>query len=254
MGHFIFIVLHVIAVLFGMVLLVVTIPMHLIYAAVKSKAKPQGSTTSPLTHVRCPDCKELVHAEAVKCKHCGAVLIPADLSAAAAEADRQRRVDSNSDATAKWVIAAILVAAGARLVRESHVSRYALLALAILATQAGADPLRSRALRSDFQRLNPCPATGERRGACPGYEVDHREALICGGKDELQNLQWLPVAEHREKTKVEVKLCRARAARQQQEPPKGAKKNVLFANTEAGAGSAPGSMRRQVQAHSPPDS
>lgn len=84
---------------------------------------------------------------------------------------------------------------------------------------AQADPLRSRALRSEFQRLNPCPATGQPRGACPGYEVDHREALICGGKDELQNLQWLPVAEHREKTKVEVKLCRARAARQQQEPP-----------------------------------
>lgn len=84
------------------------------------------------------------------------------------------------------------------------------LALALALSSAQADPLRSRALRAEFQRLNPCPATGKPRGACPGYEVDHREALICGGKDEMQNLQWLTVAEHREKTKVEVKLCRSR--------------------------------------------
>jgi hypothetical protein len=99
------------------------------------------------------------------------------------------------------------------------VARLIALALAAsLCAPAQADPLRSRALRAEFQRLNPCPATGERRGACPGYEVDHREALICGGTDELQNLQnlqWLTVAEHREKTKVEVKLCRSR---QQAEP------------------------------------
>jgi hypothetical protein len=86
----------------------------------------------------------------------------------------------------------------------------AALALALAFAAAQADPLRSRALRAEFQRLNPCPATGERRGACPGYEVDHREALICGGKDEMQNLQWLTIAEHKEKTKVEVKLCRPR--------------------------------------------
>ena len=28
-------------------------------------------------------------------------------------------------------------------------------------------------------------------------------------RDELGNLQWLTIAEHREKTKVEVKLCRS---------------------------------------------
>lgn len=41
-------------------------------------------TPSPLTHVRCPDCKELVLAAAVKCKHCGTALTPTDLSGAAA--------------------------------------------------------------------------------------------------------------------------------------------------------------------------
>lgn len=62
-------------------------------------------------------------------------------------------------------------------------------------TAAGAD--RSRALRAEFMRLNPCPSTGQARGACPGWQVDHVEALVCGGRDELANLQWLTVEAHR---------------------------------------------------------
>ena len=31
---------------------------------------------SPDTHVRCPDCKELVRKEARVCKHCRAALVP----------------------------------------------------------------------------------------------------------------------------------------------------------------------------------
>jgi len=69
---------------------------------------------------------------------------------------------------------------------------------------------RSPAVKAEFRRLNPCPSTGLTKGACPGYHVDHREALICGGKDEVSNLQWLSVEEHKEKTRVEVKLCRPR--------------------------------------------
>jgi hypothetical protein len=84
-----------------------------------------------------------------------------------------------------------------------------LLALLLAATAADAAD-RSRILRAEFQRLNPCPSTGATSGTCPGWQVDHLEALICGGQDQLGNLQWLPVAEHREKTRVEVKLCRAR--------------------------------------------
>lgn len=70
--------------------------------------------------------------------------------------------------------------------------------------------LRSRTLRAEFQRQVPCPTTGEPRGACPGWQIDHREALICGGRDEFENLQWLTVEEHKAKTRVEVKLCRPR--------------------------------------------
>jgi hypothetical protein len=38
------------------------------------KRDPMAPT--PETHVRCPDCRELVFMDAVKCKHCGATLIP----------------------------------------------------------------------------------------------------------------------------------------------------------------------------------
>lgn len=31
---------------------------------------------NPNTHVRCPDCRELVRNDARKCKHCGASLMP----------------------------------------------------------------------------------------------------------------------------------------------------------------------------------
>lgn len=69
---------------------------------------------------------------------------------------------------------------------------------------------RSRAVRAEFQRLNPCPANGRQRGPCPGWEADHIEALVCGGRDDVANMQWLTVQEHRQKTRVEVKLCRRR--------------------------------------------
>jgi hypothetical protein len=80
--------------------------------------------------------------------------------------------------------------------------------LLVALTAQAAD--RSPAVKAEFRRLNPCPSTGLTKGACPGYQVDHREALICGGADVTSNLQWLAVQEHKEKTRVEVKLCRPR--------------------------------------------
>lgn len=38
--------------------------------------KRDPSAPSPTTHVRCPDCKELVLKEARVCKHCDCKLIP----------------------------------------------------------------------------------------------------------------------------------------------------------------------------------
>jgi len=35
-----------------------------------------GAAITPETHVRCPDCRELVRNDARKCKHCGTALVP----------------------------------------------------------------------------------------------------------------------------------------------------------------------------------
>lgn len=72
MGHVIFIVLHLIALLFLPVALFVTIAAHVIYAATR-KRDPIGTGR----YVKCPDCKEGVDLEASVCKHCGCKLVPA---------------------------------------------------------------------------------------------------------------------------------------------------------------------------------
>lgn len=87
-------------------------------------------------------------------------------------------------------------------------SVYLALALGTLAVCTSQAADRSRPLRAEFIRGNPCPATGETRGACPGWEVDHRVSLCSGGPDALHNLEWITVARHREKTKRDVVICR----------------------------------------------
>lgn len=67
---------------------------------------------------------------------------------------------------------------------------------------------RSAAEVLAFKRHNPCPATGQRRGACPGYAVDHVRPLCAGGEDRTSNMQWITNADHRFKTLVDVKECR----------------------------------------------
>lgn len=63
--------------------------------------------------------------------------------------------------------------------------------------------------RAAFVRHNPCPETGLRRGACPGWQVDHVVALCAGGQDTRANMQWLTVADHRVKTRQDRRICRA---------------------------------------------
>ena len=48
MGHFLFLVLHLIAIIFAAVLLFITIPAHLIYIAITAA----GPTPTPATHVK----------------------------------------------------------------------------------------------------------------------------------------------------------------------------------------------------------
>jgi hypothetical protein len=47
--------------------------------AIQDKDVTVEDVISPKTHVRCPDCRELVRADARKCKHCGVALIPQKL-------------------------------------------------------------------------------------------------------------------------------------------------------------------------------
>lgn len=95
-------------------------------------------------------------------------------------------------------------------------TRLLLIALLALSWPAEGAQKRDPKVRAAYQRLVPCPVpevrirpgtAGGRRGACPGFEIDHMQALVCGGGDVLENLQWLSVELHRLKTKEDLK-CR----------------------------------------------
>lgn len=90
---------------------------------------------------------------------------------------------------------------------HTHVLTVALLGLAPLMA-LGAD--RSPAARYAFVKANPCPATGQSRGACPGWVVDHIHPLCAGGADHHTNMQWQTVAEAKIKDKEERRLCAKR--------------------------------------------
>lgn len=76
MGHLFFLLLHAAALLFfGVGFLFLTVPLHLIYGALRSRGF--GRPAADGAQVRCPACRELVRADASKCKHCGSALIPA---------------------------------------------------------------------------------------------------------------------------------------------------------------------------------
>ena len=54
-----------------------------------------------------------------------------------------------------------------------------------------------------FRRSHPCPSTGRTSGACPGYVIDHVQALKHGGVDSPSNMQWQTTAEAKGKDRVE---------------------------------------------------
>ena len=62
---------------------------------------------------------------------------------------------------------------------------------------------RSSAAKAAFERENPCPSTGEPRGPCPGYIVDHIIALKRGGPDDPSNMQWQTIEDAKAKDKIE---------------------------------------------------
>ena len=83
---------------------------------------------------------------------------------------------------------------------------YAFLALSMPLSIAS--PPRSPTQRAEFQRLNPCPSTGDSRRSCPGYQIDHIIPLCFDGPDSTGNMQWLSVEAHKAKTRMDLKACR----------------------------------------------
>lgn len=80
--------------------------------------------------------------------------------------------------------------------------------IACAALSAHARIPRDRTEVRAFRSVNPCPTTGQARGACPGYHVDHIIALCAGGLDHRSNMQWITREDHRFKTLVDVRECR----------------------------------------------
>jgi hypothetical protein len=71
---------------------------------------------------------------------------------------------------------------------------------------------RDAAEKNAFRRDNPCPSTGRTKGACPDYQVDHKQALMNGGVDKPENMQWLGKDEHKKKTRADMRKCRESAS------------------------------------------
>lgn len=86
-------------------------------------------------------------------------------------------------------------------------TRLALLALALLTLPLPADAgrHRSHAAHDAFRREHACPATGEFRGRCPGWVIDHVRALCVGGADAPGNMAWQDVAAAKAKDRWECR-------------------------------------------------
>ena len=84
----------------------------------------------------------------------------------------------------------------------------AILCLTIAAPQVSAKADRSAKVLREFKLQNPCPSTGEAKGSCPGYIIDHIEPLCAGGADAVENLQWQTVEDAKVKDKQEWERCR----------------------------------------------
>lgn len=67
---------------------------------------------------------------------------------------------------------------------------------------------RSAAVVRQYRSEHACPATGQFKGPCPGYVVDHIIPLCAGGADDPSNMIWQQKAEALEKDKTEWALCR----------------------------------------------
>jgi 5-methylcytosine-specific restriction endonuclease McrA len=64
---------------------------------------------------------------------------------------------------------------------------------------------RSATVKKHFKQQTICPATGTYTQKCTGYVVDHIIPLKCYGKDAVENLQYMTVAEAKIKDRYEIR-------------------------------------------------
>lgn len=77
MGHLVFLALHIFLIALALwPALLITIPTHLIYNAVRGNRPRTEPRPNRWTHVHCPDCRELLPKGANLCRFCGCRLIP----------------------------------------------------------------------------------------------------------------------------------------------------------------------------------
>ena len=79
----------------------------------------------------------------------------------------------------------------------------------IVCGQVDARQPRSAAAKYQFQKANPCPVTGARRGKCADHVIDHVIPLCAGGEDTPVNMQWQTIREAKRKDIDEARECRA---------------------------------------------
>ncbi len=75
----------------------------------------------------------------------------------------------------------------------------------MLAIGAQARIHRDHKAIAEFKREHPCPSTGQTRGACPGWIVDHHQALCVGGADTAANMRWQTVEAAKAKDRWECR-------------------------------------------------
>ncbi len=66
---------------------------------------------------------------------------------------------------------------------------------------------RSAKAKAEFRRFHPCPSTGEVRGRCPGYVIDHVAPLCDGGPDTSDNMAWQSIPDGKRKDRAERAVC-----------------------------------------------
>lgn len=76
--------------------------------------------------------------------------------------------------------------------QSSYYTKLKLLLVLLVFISFAADGKQQRSYHAikQFKLENPCPANGRYKGGCPGYVIDHIQALACGGLDTPKNMQW----------------------------------------------------------------